>query len=923
MIKPVLTRFHRRYRRLRLLGALARTIGLASVLLLGMVWADRLAAFPGRTRLGIALAAAAITGAYLIAKLIDVLLISCDHVALCVDRHLASAQHAVLTAWQLESKPDAGRTPTEAALAAHHINQAVEAVSRLKPRHVFPVRLFARQCQYLAAAAVSALVLAIWGGWSIFPRYFEPYADHPPYSHLTFTVSPDPARVAYGDDIEVKVTIGGGSPEEVRLVTEDETSVRQSPCFRAGPQAFEANGSEANGSEANGSEANGSEANGSEANTFTQRIEKVTRPLKFWFAAGQARSRWQRLDLILTPKIVSLKITIIPPDYTLQSPQSFLVGQKPVRALKGSRIELTAFSNRPLSDGVLSIQPVEGREAPAEVKATRKSATHSVGLTWQVNCSAQLKLALVDVDGNRSREEFTFYQEAFPDNKPEIIFEHPKPLVLATPKSKVLFRILAHDDYGLKDLRLFRSLKNFRETVCALPVEQAYVTDSSQAGAFDMAALGVRVGDEIEYLAEARDYNPSGVGISATDVYCIRVISEEDYMELQRSRARLEEFQERYAAIQQKLGRLAEDAKELEKAVKEENEARAAEARLRLAADARDLDNMLGKYLDAEPLYDIEKEFQDQLRPMGRQLRQLVKMMDDKASDKEMQEFIGRLVAEQGAPTDGIVDQVNDLVQAAEAKALENEFLEIVKAQSLLERRLAPLKARTVPVAELKPYAEEQKAIEERLRKFVEAIERQSAQLPEDLAELKESMQKFLDELKKLNPQADMADCRTACEAGRSGPAHTAAKTAYEKLRSLITVCDGGGLAAGTGMCRGFRPVVMKTSLEQLMKGMGLGPGRAGFGAAGQSGYSMNMPTAANSDLAGPAVTGGSMGGTQGHGPGRDAATSQIEHVVRETPQGVQPRSLRFKFDPNEPFPERYREQLIDYFKRVTQEPQK
>ena len=42
------------------------------------------------------------------------------------------------------------------------------------------------------------------------------------------------------------------------------------------------------------------------------------------------------------------------------------------------------------------------------------------------------------------------------------------------------------------------------------------------------------------------------------------------------------------------------------------------------------------------------------------------------------------------------------------------------------------------------------------------------------------------------------------------------------------------------------------------------------------------------------------MGGTQGHGSGREAATPQIEHVVRETPEGVQPRSLRFKFDPNE-----------------------
>jgi len=885
VIKKALAPFYRRYVLLRLFGSFTRTVGLASVLAFGMVWADRLAAFPARARAAIVLCFGGIVGAYIIARLVGLLLISFDHVALCVDGHLGSTRHGILTAWQLESDADgASRNPAEAALAALHVEEASKAVGALSPAQVFPRRRFIRQCRYLVPAGVCLLLLSASGGWSIISRYVDPYGDHPPYTNMVFTVSPPRPRVVYGEDIEVKVTVEGGSPDEVVLFTQDETGVRQSPCFRT------------------------------QGNSFTQRIEKVTRALKFWFAAGRARSKWQRLELILIPRIVSLRLRIVPPEYTLAAPQSFVVGQKPIRALKGSMMELTVFSNRPLAGGNLVVLPLGRKGDRVEVKARRRSP-HAVAFNWKVITSARLELGVTDVEGNACREDLTLYQEAVPDEKPEVYFELPRPLVMATPESRIPYRILARDDYGLKHLKLFRCLKNFRETVREMPLEKPYACESVCAGAFDMAALGVRPGDEIEYFAEASDYNPWALGTAASRLYQIKIISMEHYLNIRRARARLEDFQERYRALQRRMSRLVEEAERLQKAREKNDPKELAEARRRFQQQLDRALKMAQTFTEAKALYDLEKEFQNRIRPMRRRLERLAKESD--LTPEDLADLIKDMKRQDGPALDGMVSQAEMLTRAAWVQQLQNEFLKIVKQQNLLQRRLSPLRNRTGIPDELEPYGREQEAVERRLKQLTEELKRQVKDLPEDLEPLKESVEEFLTKLSELAPEKDMARCTKACGDGNGRQAHVSARAAYEKLRSLITVCNGQGLAAGAGACRIFKPTIMVTSLRQLV--MASGGGMFGGGSGG-SGYAMNMPTLSNAQLAGPPVLGGGRAGA-GRGEGRGTPLTREMEIEREHIRTTGARAHRFRFDPNEPFPEKYREQLIEYFKRATREP--
>jgi len=882
MMREALRRLYRRYWRLRVVGALSSTVGLAAALLLAIVWADRLAAFPAKVRLLIALTFGIAMASYVIARAVGVRLISFDHVALCVDEFLLSTRHETLTAWQLEQgTSSASPSPLADALATSHIKEAAATAATVSPSALFPRRLFAEQLLGLVPLPLFLVVMAAFGGWSILPRYFDPYGDHPPYSKLRFTVTPATPRVVYGEDIEVSVQVEGGAVEEVALFTQGRAGARQSLCFRTGDDSF------------------------------SQRIEKVTGPLKFWFACGQARSRWHHLDLILVPKIVSLKATVTPPDYTLAEPTSFAVGRKPIRALRASTVELLAYSNRPLKYGVLHIKPLEPGERPRRVDGKPRGA-HAVVFEWEILRSAELKPTVTDVDGYVSRDDLVLYQEAETDRPPEIFFEEPKPVVLATSETNVAFRLSARDDYGVRDVKLFRCLKNFRETVRSLPIETPFASETRHAGAFDLEAFGVRPGDEIEYFGEASDYNPWGMGLTASDVYRIRVISLEDYLNLMRERAKIEDLENRYRALQEAIREVDEAARELRRSDNKE-------ARKQLQEKLAKALEMLDKLAKAQALYDVEEEFQKEIASLRESFRDALGKLNAGELTKEgLDDFIERVAAEAQTHADAMQERVDLLAKAARVTAMANEFVEIVKQQKLLQRRLNAFRNRDDAKDELAAYAREQKAVEDRLRRFVAELSERVEELPPELERLRESAEKFLDALDELDPYADMSECRDACDRGLGPAAFRAATIAYEKLRSLLKLCEGVGQAAGKSPV--FQPTIMSNSLDQLLGGQGMGSGpTAGLGMSGQSGYAASAATAANVQIAGPPVIGGESGG-RGQGRSGRGTPKVRTHVERDRRSPAIPLEHLFRFNPNEPFPERYRDQLIDYFKRVAQE---
>ncbi len=813
-----------------------------------------------------------------------------DRVAWLADRGAGRRDHGLLSALQLSRLKPADEL--QAGLIAVQVASAREAARGVDPAVVVPAAAARRSRRILLWTLLAALGffgLFVPVAEAVIPRYLDPFGDHPPYSRLGFALEPAELRVDYGGSAALSARVTGGDPGVVALVTADDGGRQRTVCFRG------------------------------EDGRYSQKVENLTKPLVFWFEAGsRARSRRGRLTLALTPRLTGLEATVRAPAYARLAPRTVNVGAEPLRMLPGSEIELLARSNRPLEGGVLRLVSAGGAELGSwRGVPAGKPGECAVRFRWPVSRGGELELRLRDVDGVEGAP-VRLGQELLPDRPPEVTVSEPPPVCLATPDSVIRLAAAAADDYGVARLGLIRGLKGFRdrERELAAPPERPRQIDHN--GAFDFANLGVVPGDEVEFYLEAQDANPSGAGVGSSAVGRIVIISKEQYLEIARSKARLEDFRERYRAVADEMRRLAEGAEEARQMMRQGRD-KEAEARLgELQGSARGLSAYLAAQCAALPLYEIEKDYQRELEVLRKETDEAAA----KLTPEDLEEAVKMLKGgqEEYAP---MLEGVELLAEAAEVMALQGEFVRLYHLQKELAGRLRRFEERPTLVAAERATMEalsgEQAAVQRDLERFMKDLREKAGKLPEELAKLKQNALAFGDEVEKAGITPDMEAAAKYARALAGAEAAGRAQLAAEKMEKLVAKCDGVPQNGGGGWCQGFRPSEGE-SLRQLLQARGLGPGMnlgsRGSGAAGSSGYSMGSNTLENVHAYGPGTTGDLRRGGAGQGGAGRGGTEPVRVVSSPTGPAVRPGEPRgFRFNPAAGFPRQYRKELVEYFK--------
>ena len=136
----------------------------------------------------------------------------------------ADARGQVVSAVDLLAQPrvvGTGNQLISQGLAEIAIRRAESIVARVSPQSVLPNQLLNRPAY--AVAIVGTLILAaliltprlVTTQWL---RFAQPFADHPPYSRITFDVDPGNARVVYGSNLDLRITPRGGEVEQLEIV---------------------------------------------------------------------------------------------------------------------------------------------------------------------------------------------------------------------------------------------------------------------------------------------------------------------------------------------------------------------------------------------------------------------------------------------------------------------------------------------------------------------------------------------------------------------------------------------------------------------------------------------------------------------------------------------------------------------------------
>jgi hypothetical protein len=862
--------FHRRASaliagRTILLGALVLLATLLAFMWLDLVWAIPTVGRWTITRLGFVAALIAIVGTWWWKSR----RLTPGHVAFWVDTQ-AKTGGEMLAGWQLEQSPPAKASALTRGLAEIASARASRRLASIEPEAVLPADALKKAAWMLCGGiGVTVLLALIIPGiaWNQWQRFAFPSRDVPPYTGVIIELDPAAATVVYGDDVTIKANVTAGRVNFIELVT-----VTPDGREHIVPMLEQ------------------------RAERFQAILMRLTTPMDFYARSGRARSRIGRLNVQMTPQIVSAKVRIKPPAYTKWPAFEGAIPKDSIVGLAGTEVEFTVTSNRPLSRGRLmlaerdgpgqetTLQPIASPEAD-ESAAPEDAAT--VRGSIRLEKAGRFELSVFDIDGLESVDRVTGTITIAVDQRPVVRILEPKPLSLATPDIRLPVVIAAEDDFGITTLQLFRSLNGSSATAMTCNVDGSATQHNEIELPLDR--YGLSPGDEIQLFARTEDNDPAGAKGAESPVTIVRIISTQEMQELMLREEGAQSIQAKYQASERFLENLAEALRELEEAAKaaaanpdsaeagaelqkkiQAAQQAAAEAAKNMEKLARepmpiDVDQELAKRL-AE-MADDASEAADQLGEMGQSQggnRPLTR-----EENEQLEKLAEKIAGQRKQLEEQAIEPLEKLQLALPLIVDQQRFAELAAQQRDLAQRLDSLRANADlkdsktqrRIAELEA---EQQQRRESLNNLLDDISAHADALPDDpdFNKLKTTAKEFAEEVRASQAAPSMSAAQQNLLSSDFPGAADQAKSAADILESFLSKNESMGQGACKSCELAFNPSTgapsLGNSIQQMLAMMGMKPGMSqgtgqgmGFGFGAGGGYAMRSPGPQNVGLYG------------------------------------------------------------------------
>ncbi|MCH7917538.1 MAG: hypothetical protein IIC50_06090 [Planctomycetes bacterium] len=744
----------------------------------------------------------------------------------------------------------------------------------------------------------AALFLGTWL-WAEAPRFLWPWGDHPPYCATTFIVEPGGTIVDYGKDLEIRVTTQGKRPAEVWLVLREPES---GAVNRVGMFS-------------------------NEPGVYFQTVENIRSALTYHAGVTRGRSRYYQIELSKVPRIEAVDLVYRYPAYAglRERHQALSLQDGTVKGYRGTEVTMTIRSNRPLEKGRIHV----GGQTYAATAHTENSVQAVIPLL----ATGPFDIVVTDIEGFVSSERFSGKIELLPDGKPYVAIVSPGMQSMATPTSQVPLVIEAQDDLGVRRVRLYCSLNDSDDAARLLLETDEVETFVMLTQTLDLADLGVRPGDVIDYYATVTDSLPSGPQTVASEAFQVQIISEEQLAQMQQTEMTATDLREKYDHILGQLEALIQAQRELQRETRALQEGqedldpgarRAVEAQLQaLARKQSELAEATrataAKMLDESEdpaVFDIERDYKKGLAQFAEHMNKAAAHMNEgtrqlesgaTCSAAERGDHVQRATQAQAQALAELGDQTQAMRAAiAQANREIERMMALIGDIETFKQLYFAQKHLTRQTKSLRDI--EAESFETKIR-FKELSE-QEAMIGEALVQLQEDLYAHADPIQEDYPEVFADACKIAAEIGtreipvlmaqgsqflnqgHGPPGYERVLAAQEQMEAMISFCNGAGGAACES-CEFRLRISMSlnpgNTLAQMCRsfGMKFGSG-AGFGvgqgaggvAGGQSnvavfgGDSFGRNPINNSRVAG----GGKRKGEGGSLPdARDALDGNIE----------------------------------------------
>lgn len=426
------------------------------------------------------------------------------------------------------------------------VRQTLEETARIDFREVIEPQPVWHSLSWAALAVVAGVSVAfaapVMSGIAM-KRLLMPFSRYewPQRTHLMLIAKETPKRIARGDPFTLGVAVaeGEGIPRSARATYRFDDGEKVTEVLRT-----------------------------VEGGIFRGRLEAVTRPFRFSVTAGDDSSsiRDVPVAVVAPPSINRLTVQLTSPAYTGVKPETIEPGRGPIRTVEGSRLEITAVANKPISDASLFIGETKSSSA-FEYKADRTRLTTA----FTVKESAPFWFELHDTEGFRNREAPRYDVRSIRDEAPRVVIDEPPNDRDVPAKALVPITFTVDDDFGIQSARIvYKIATGDSEPVqeFVLPLFTATVTDRPIVKhrevkyAWDLAKLNLAPGSIITFHADARDFDDlKGPNLGKSRELRLRILSDEEInRQLDDQRREIREEIVRTKAMQEQAKTPVDDA---------------------------------------------------------------------------------------------------------------------------------------------------------------------------------------------------------------------------------------------------------------------------------------------------------------------------------------------------------------------------
>lgn len=290
------------------------------------------------------------------------------------------------------------------------------------------------------ASAVLAVVLAVMflvfspaQFFSLAKRTFQPFAavEIVSKTRLTITFPADPnLTVTTGQPVVLQVAVDGRLPstdgdDRVRLLLRHNN---EDPNYEAIP--FEPGGTN---------------------REFQLRVPEHLVQNGFWYkvAGGDGETPEYRVTVRLRPLVLGVSVTYEYPEY-LRMPKE-TVDRPHIEAYRGTKITVTAKTNRPLQSGKLTF---DGKP-DVNFGVVSPDDPESIRFQFTVGESGTYRLYFTATDGESNLDAPAYPVKVIVDNSPTVVIAKPEPEEIPLPvNGQLAIDAVANDDIGLSKLTI-------------------------------------------------------------------------------------------------------------------------------------------------------------------------------------------------------------------------------------------------------------------------------------------------------------------------------------------------------------------------------------------------------------------------------------------------------------------------------------